>query len=144
MDLESETKDEAFEELIETIIAMHPELDRQEMLEAITMRESQMNTAIAPGFAVPHGYCHTLTGIVGAIGISRAGIEYDTEERKPVYCIFMVLMGQGIREKHLQVLSKLVNVFNSPVLLKIQSAKSAQDVHAILCQAEQTDKWRVR
>jgi mannitol/fructose-specific phosphotransferase system IIA component (Ntr-type) len=139
LNLESETKDEAFEELVEAIIAVHPELNRQEMLEAVTMRESQMNTAVASGVAMPHGYCHTLNGLVGVIGISRTGIEYDTEAREAVHCIFMVLMSHECREKHLPVLSKLLHLLDSQVLSEMRAAKSTQDIHNILCRFEQTD-----
>ncbi|MDR1399521.1 MAG: PTS sugar transporter subunit IIA [Treponema sp.] len=138
LNLESETKDETFEELVETIIELRPELNRQELLEAITMRENQMNTAVAPGVAIPHGYCHTLGGIVGAIGISRTGIEYDTEAREMVHCIFMVLMSYERREKHLAVLSKLLKLLNSETLTEMQSAKSAQEINDILCRFEQS------
>ena len=137
LNLESETKDETFEELIEIIIALHPELNRQDMLEAITMREKQMNTAVAPGVAIPHGYCHTLNGIVGAIGISRAGV-YDTEMREMVHCIFMVLMSYERREKHLSVLSKLSKLLNLQTLSEMQAAKSAQELNDILCRFEQS------
>lgn len=138
LNLESETKDETFEELIEIIIALHPELNRQDMLEAITMREKQMNTVVAPGVAIPHGYCHTLSGIVGAIGISRAGIEYDMEAQETVHCIFMVLMSYERREKHLSVLSKLSKLLNLQTLSEMQAAKSAQELNDILCRFEQS------
>jgi mannitol/fructose-specific phosphotransferase system IIA component (Ntr-type) len=132
LNLESETKDGTFEELVETIIALHPELNRHDLLEAITMREKQMNTAVAPGMAIPHGYCHTLSGIVGAIGISRAGIEYDTEARETVHCIFMVLMSYERREKHLEVLSKLLKLLNSQTISEMQAAKSPEELNNML------------
>jgi mannitol/fructose-specific phosphotransferase system IIA component (Ntr-type) len=109
------------------------------MLEAVTTRENHMNTAVAPGVAMPHGYCHTLKGIVGVIGISRAGNENDTEEREAVHCIFMVLMGHECREKHLSVLSKLLHLLDPQVISEMQAAKSSQDVHDILRRFEQTD-----
>ncbi|MDR2537291.1 MAG: PTS sugar transporter subunit IIA [Treponema sp.] len=137
LNLESETKDEVFEELVATITAQHPELNHQDLLEAITTRESQMNTAVAPGIAIPHGYCHTLNGIVGVVGISRAGIEYDTEMKETVHYIFMVLMSCDHREKHLTFLSKLLKLLDPQMLSEIQEAKSAQDFHNILCRFEQ-------
>jgi PTS system fructose-specific IIC component/PTS system nitrogen regulatory IIA component len=139
LNLESETKEEAFEELVETIITLHPDLNQQELLKAIIMREKQMNTAIIPDVAIPHGFCHTLNGIVGVLGVSRVGIEYDTKEGGPVHCIFMVLMGNECREKHLSILSILMHVLNSPALLKMQRAQCAQEIYDILCQFGQTD-----
>jgi mannitol/fructose-specific phosphotransferase system IIA component (Ntr-type) len=138
LNLESETKDEAFEELVEMIAASHPEVSRRELLEAVTTRERQMNTVVAPGIAAPHGYCDAVNGIAGAIGISHAGIDYDTDGRTPVRCIFMVVMGEAYRESHLRVLSSLVKLLNSQALEEIRTAKSAQEAHDILCRFEQT------
>jgi mannitol/fructose-specific phosphotransferase system IIA component (Ntr-type) len=41
LNLKGRTKDEVFAELIETIAAVHPELNRKEMLAAINERENQ-------------------------------------------------------------------------------------------------------
>jgi mannitol/fructose-specific phosphotransferase system IIA component (Ntr-type) len=133
LNLESSTKYEAFWELIDTISLFCPQLDRKEMYEAVAAREKQLNTAIMPGIAVPHGYCRTLSGIVGAIGISRTGIAYDENGGKPVHCIFMILMGEADREKHLRILSRLLNLIQSQDISKIQSAKNVQEIRDILC-----------
>jgi mannitol/fructose-specific phosphotransferase system IIA component (Ntr-type) len=130
LNLEGKTKDEVFEELVETIAEPHPEYDRREMLRAVISREDRMNTAILPGVAVPHGYCNAVGGIVGAIGFSRAGIKYDSPE--PVHAIFMLLMDESSREQHLLVLSRLLELFNSQVFAVIQTAKSPREVYDML------------
>jgi mannitol/fructose-specific phosphotransferase system IIA component (Ntr-type) len=130
LDLESTTRDEVFEELIETIIDPHLEYDRQEMLNAVIFRENQMTTAILPGIAVPHGYCNAVNGIAGAIGVSRAGIEYG--DSGPVYSIFMLLMDKSSRERHLRILSRLLDLLNSESFAVIRTAKSSQEVYDIL------------
>jgi mannitol/fructose-specific phosphotransferase system IIA component (Ntr-type) len=130
--LESETKEESFEELIETIASSHPELDRREMLAAVMNREREMNTGIIPGVAVPHGYCRAFSGIVGAIGISPAGIAYDTDDRQPVHCIFMLLLGGDSREHHLRVLGELAALFQTRCLSEIQTAQDVRQVRDIL------------
>jgi mannitol/fructose-specific phosphotransferase system IIA component (Ntr-type) len=138
VNLESKTKDEAFEELIETVVAMHPELNRRDLLEAVIMREKQMHTAVAPGVAIPHGYCRTLDGMVGAIGISRAGIAYDMAEGETVHCIFMVFMNHERRETHLAALSKLAKLLDSQILMEMRAAASAQELNELLRRFEQT------
>jgi mannitol/fructose-specific phosphotransferase system IIA component (Ntr-type) len=130
--LASATKDAVFEELVEVLAALHPELDRSEMLAAVTARESLMNTAIVPGIAVPHGCCKAVNGVVGVVGISREGIAYGTEDRQPVHCIFMMIMGASCREKHLQILSRLLSLFDSQVVAEIRAAENAQAVHDII------------
>jgi mannitol/fructose-specific phosphotransferase system IIA component (Ntr-type) len=141
--LESETKDEAFEELVETIVTAQggrsfategscAELNRREILQAVSKRESKMTTAILPGIAVPHGYCRAYNGITGAIGISRTGIAYDADDNTPVHCIIMIVLGETAREKHLRVLNRLLRLLTSQVLSSIQSANNAQEIHDIL------------
>jgi mannitol/fructose-specific phosphotransferase system IIA component (Ntr-type) len=134
LDLESKTKEAVFTELAEAIAELHPEFDNDEMIAAIQDRESKMNTSIALGAAVPHGYYRGGGDVVGAIGISRAGIEYDAPNHKPVHFIFLIIMGEASREKHLRVLSRIMSLINSQALSHIQAAKSPQEVYDILSQ----------
>jgi mannitol/fructose-specific phosphotransferase system IIA component (Ntr-type) len=130
LELESKTKDEVFEELIETIARLHPEYDRGEMLKAVIARENQMNTTVLPGIAVPHGYCDVVGGLIGTIGFSRAGIEYGRGE--PVHLVFMLLMDTLSREQHLRVLSRLLELLNSESVTMLRTAESPQEVYNIL------------
>jgi mannitol/fructose-specific phosphotransferase system IIA component (Ntr-type) len=130
LNLESKTKDEVFDELIETIAVLHPEYDRHEMIQAVISRESRMNTAILPGVAIPHGYCRAITGIVGAMGFSQRGIDYGSLE--PVHSVFMLLMDDRSRERHLRVLSGILALLNSESFAVIRSAESPQVINDIL------------
>jgi len=129
LNLSSKTKDEVFEELIDTIAIPESELDSRELFEAVTTRESKMNTIIMPGLAIPHGYCSSVHGIVGAIGFSLGGIEYDNTEKNPVHLFVMLLMDRSSREQHLQVLSQLLELSNTPVFTSISKAKSPEEVY---------------
>ena len=57
LNLESSDKEELFEELLESIVAVQPEIDRAQALSALRERESKMSTGIMHGIAVPHGHC---------------------------------------------------------------------------------------
>jgi mannitol/fructose-specific phosphotransferase system IIA component (Ntr-type) len=132
LDLEGTTKEAVFAELIEVIADAHPGLNRDAMLTIIQDRENKMNTSVAPGVAVPHGYYSGAGDVVGAIGISKAGIEYDAPDHKPVHLIFLIVMGEASREKHLRILSRVLSLINSEALAQIQAAKSPQEVYDIL------------
>jgi len=54
IDLQSDSKDEVFEELVEKIVEVYPDLDRAKVLQALIEREQKMSTGIFPGIAVPH------------------------------------------------------------------------------------------
>ncbi|MDR1232533.1 MAG: PTS sugar transporter subunit IIA [Spirochaetaceae bacterium] len=132
LDLESDTKAAVFTELIETMAAVHPELNKTEMLSAVMYRENKMNTAIAAGVAVPHGYYSGTDKIIGAIGISKNGIDYGTTDNKPVHFIFLLLMGDAVREEHLRILNRVLSLINSGALPSLQTAKDVREVYDIL------------
>lgn len=134
VDLESTDKDELFEEMVETMVVAHPEIDRAQALEALKERESKMSTGIMHNIAVPHGNCASVKEVVGAIGISHKGIDYDSLDKAPVHLVFMILCNPEHPEMHLSVLKELSSVLQSPAFLKeVMEKKSGQEVYDLLC-----------
>ena len=133
MNLLSRTKSDVLGELVETVKKTDSAMDRQEMLNAITTRENKMTTIVLPGVAVPHGYCNTVHGIIGAIGFSREGIEFDQEYRDPVHLFFTLVMDESSREQHLKVLGRLLEMIKSAALDEISGIESPQEIYKLLC-----------
>ncbi|MFP3089500.1 PTS sugar transporter subunit IIA [Treponema sp. TIM-1] len=102
-----------------------PELDPVEMLTALNNREAKMNTSVAPGIAVPHGYFRGLDGIIGAVGFSRQGIEYGSHDNKLVHLVFMILLGDGAQEQHLHILSRILTLERIQGLIPGYRSKSS-------------------
>ncbi|MDR0555042.1 MAG: PTS sugar transporter subunit IIA [Treponema sp.] len=130
--LESSSKIDAFKELVESIAVIHPELDRETMLAAIQGREQKLNTSVASGVAVPHGYYPGTGGIFGALGISPAGIEYDAPDHNPVHCLFLLIMGELSREQHLRVLNRVADLINSGGQELLRKAQTPEAIHDVL------------
>jgi mannitol/fructose-specific phosphotransferase system IIA component (Ntr-type) len=130
--LASRTKDDAFRELVEAIAAIHGECDREVMLAAVRDREDRMNTSVAPGIAIPHGYCPGTDGIFGALGLSETGIDYGAPDQKPVHCVFLIIMGKAPHEQHLQVLIRLMSLIDSGGLELLRRAQSPDAIHHML------------
>jgi mannitol/fructose-specific phosphotransferase system IIA component (Ntr-type) len=135
LNLESIDKNEVFEELIGHISLVKPSFNKEEMLNAVFLRESKMTTSVAPGVAIPHGYSHNLSGITGAVGFSRKGIEYETYDNKPVHLVFMLLLGDDSREHYLHVLSRILTFVKFGALSYIGDAKTPKKAYDILCRA---------
>ena len=134
MNLESSDKDELFEEMVEAVVAAHPEVDRAQAVEALRERESKMSTGIMHGIAVPHGNCVSAKDVVGAIGISHAGIDYDSLDKAPVNLVFLVLCNPEQPEMHLSVLKELASVLQNPgFVADVMEKKTAQEVYDLLC-----------
>ena len=128
LNLESEDKDELFEELVQAIYEANPSLDREEAISSVKEREAKMTT----------GIMHSVDGCVGAIGISRKGIEYNSLDGQPVHFVFMLICGQGQDELHLEVLKELAAVLqNDQFLEELKNLKDPQEVFNLLCRCSE-------
>ncbi|MDR0568644.1 MAG: PTS sugar transporter subunit IIA [Spirochaetaceae bacterium] len=125
-------KTAALKELVSALTEVHPELDSDTVLAAVEEREHKMNTGIGFGAAAPHGYYPGIDGIFGALGVSEQGVNYGAADNKPVHCIFLLVLGEDSREKHLRVLDRVMALIDYDALPLIRAAKTAEDIHRLL------------
>lgn len=139
VNLESTEKDELFEELVEKIHFYCPSLNREKSLSLLNERESKMSTGIMHGVAIPHAQVSSMKKTVGAIGISREGIDYDSLDKAPVHVVFMILGAEDEAERHIQILKSLASVLQVPDFIdNIVKCASASEVYKFLCESEES------
>lgn len=134
--LESETKDELFEELVDVLArnwtAAAP-FPRRNILDALMKREAKMSTGISKGIALPHATVEGLDAIAGALGISSKGIDYDALDGHPVYLVFMVLTPPKDAELHLQTLQNLAALIQDrEIASRLAAAASPAEAFAVI------------
>ncbi len=132
--LESEDKDELFEELVD-LLAKEGGRDypRGSVLAAVREREDKMSTGIKKGIALPHGKAEGLSGLSGAIGISKHGIEYSSLDGEPVYLVFMLVSSPLDAELHLAALKRLAILLDEPEFFtELLGSDSPERASAIL------------
>lgn len=135
--LESDDKEEVFEELTQVLVDADSSLDRDKIICAINERESKMTTGIMHGIAVPHGKTDAVKDIVGCIGISRKGIDYDSLDKAPVHIVIMLLSAPDKCEIHLQILKRLSLLLGDPSFCEsLLVQQTAQGVYDVLCHYE--------
>ena len=131
-ELAGTTKEEVFFELVDAIAAAHPECNQEAVLASLWEREKKLSTGIASGVAIPHAVHSDIGTIAGALGISRAGIEYDALDKKPVHAIFMLVMNESARENHLHILAQISTLVHTDAIAQIIETNDVQKIHAIL------------
>ena len=137
LNLESEDKDELFEEMLEAVVKLQPSINRAEALKALHERENKMTTGIMHQIAVPHGVVESAEGVVGEIGISRKGIDYDSLDKAPVHVVFLLACSPEAAELHLKVFKELAAVLQNPAFVKeIMEKKTVQEVYDYINQKE--------
>jgi nitrogen PTS system EIIA component len=113
--LESEDKDELFEELVDMIAKEGGrDFPRSAVLAAVRDREAKMSTGIKRGIALPHGKAVGLPRLMGALGIAKSGIEYASLDGEPVYLVFMLVSDPKDSELHLAALKRLAILLDDP------------------------------
>jgi nitrogen PTS system EIIA component len=131
--LEAEDKGEAFEELVDVLVN-HYGLDcRDEILQAINTREAKMSTGIKRGIAIPHAKTDFTSGVIGVLGISDSGIDYESLDGEPVHMLFLLVSSEDEAGTHLAVLKKIALLVENPDFYRDACAAGSSDaVHKVI------------
>jgi PTS system fructose-specific IIC component/PTS system nitrogen regulatory IIA component len=142
LNLESEGKEELFEELVDHLSKTFPagtHFPRAEIIEALEARESKMSTGIAKGIALPHATVEGIECLKGVLGISRGGIDYDSLDGHPVYLVFMLLAPPGGSEYHLQALQRLaLLIADKEFVQRLSTASSPEEAQSVLAEFDKS------
>ncbi len=105
--LEAEDKTEVFEELVDLLVTQYKTDHRDQILDAIRRREEKMSTGIKKGIAIPHAKTGFTHGVIGVLGISDHGIDYESLDGEPVRILFLLVSSEEDAGTHLAVLKKI-------------------------------------
>src|SRR3954470_23898945 len=85
-DLQAADRWQAIDELINNLVAtgkIKPE-HHDAIAAVVKKRESSMSTGIGFGIGIPHASTDLITDVVGALGRSKAGVNFDSLDNQPV------------------------------------------------------------
>ena len=114
--LESADKYDAFRELIRRASVFDEVTDRTALENAVVEREKDQCTGLGHGVAVAHGRLEAAHRVVVGLGISRAGISYDSPDGNPVHLLFLIASPTHMNLDYLQALSTVVRIVRDPGL----------------------------
>jgi len=135
-DLEANNKDELFEELADCF-SRDKKTNRKEILSALKKREAKMSTCIQKGVAIPHGKTAAVESVLGVLGISRKGVDYDSLDGEPVYVLFALVAPEKDTESQLKILKRLAALLDNPQFLPdLQAQNNAEEVCRLICKYE--------
>lgn len=104
--VESTEREGVIRELVESLGrsgAVEPDAV-EDVIKALIAREKSGTTGFGRGVAAPHCKHQRIRRLVGTIGLSSKGIEFNALDHKPVYAVFMLLSPQGQDQLHLQAM----------------------------------------
>lgn len=134
------TRDEVLGELVDLLVsagAISPE-GRELALEAVLAREARQSTGLGGGIAIPHGTCPEVEEVTAALGIHRAGIEFDAIDEQPVQLVILLLVPPNRFQAHIRTLAGIARVLNDSRLRELLiAAPDAGSVIDLLIEREE-------
>ncbi len=139
-DLDARTRDEAIEALIQSLAEAGAISKRtaKEALAAVLKRENQATTGIGKGIALPHAKIKTIKKVVGTIGRSTKGIDFNALDSKPVYIVILLLSSLNDPDEHLQAMETIFKHVQRDLFRKfLRQSETAQAIAELIEEADE-------
>jgi mannitol/fructose-specific phosphotransferase system IIA component (Ntr-type) len=134
-DLTAINRWEAIDQLIQNLVDTHKirAEDRDAILAVVKKRESSMSTGIGFGIGIPHASTDLIQEVVGSLGRSIKGIEFEALDNQPVNLVMLFLVPQGQFQKHLHTLANIAKLLHiKEFRQELEQAPDAAAMFAII------------
>ena len=141
-DLKSQDKKEVIRELTDLLIKageLKPKMG-EDVVKVLLNREALGSTGIGQGVAIPHGKCEYVKELIGAFGVSKKGIAFDSLDGEPAYIFFLLLAPIESSGPHLKALARISKLLKDKYFR--DSLKSAENEKAVLRIIKEEDQRR--
>jgi PTS system fructose-specific IIA component/PTS system nitrogen regulatory IIA component len=138
-ELAAETKEGVIRELVaalveaEQVAAAHSD----DIVRAIMKREELGSTGIGRGIAVPHTKHASVDRLVGTVGVSSDGIDFNSLDGEKVQLLFLLISPPDRPGDHLRALENISRQLRDEMFCKfLKQAKTSEDVQQLLEEAD--------
>ena len=105
---------------------------------ALLRREELGSTGIGKGVAVPHAKHPAVKGVVGVIGRSEEGIDFDALDGHPVHLVFLLVSSPEAVEPHLATLRKITMLLKEDDLcMFLQRTADSNELAALMSESDE-------
>jgi mannitol/fructose-specific phosphotransferase system IIA component (Ntr-type) len=113
-DLKAVDRWQAIDELIGNLVTTGKiKAENKDTISAVVRkREQSMSTGIGFGIGIPHASTDLIHEVVGALGRSKAGVNFDALDNQPVNLVMLFLVPQGQFQKHLHTLANIAKLLH--------------------------------
>lgn len=113
-ELQAADRWQAIDELINNLVStgkIKPE-HREAITAVVRKRENSMSTGIGFGIGIPHASTDLIYEVVGALGRSKKGVDFNALDNQPVHLVMLFLVPQGQFQKHLHTLANIAKMLH--------------------------------
>jgi PTS system nitrogen regulatory IIA component len=138
-DVTSLDKPGVIRELVESLAAagaINP-TDAEGIVAAIMKREELGSTGIGRGVAVPHTKHASVEKLVGTVGVSSEGVDFNSLDGDKVQLFFLLVSPPDRPGDHLRALENISRQLRDDTFCRfLKQAKSAHDIQLLLEEAD--------
>jgi fructose-specific phosphotransferase system IIA component len=124
--LESTSKAEALEALIQMSRSGENIADFDRFRREIEQREAVLTTGIGQGVAIPHVKSDSVKQFFITVGVLPRGVDWDSLDDKPVRLVFLI-GGPNDHERYLRILAKLTLIIRNAAKRDAIAAASTRE-----------------
>ncbi|MBL0871647.1 MAG: PTS sugar transporter subunit IIA [Phycisphaerales bacterium] len=137
--LKSQDRTGAVHELIDALVASGAAAaeHRDELITRVLDRERLGSTGFGRGVAVPHVKHKSVKKMGAAIGLSTAGIEFNSLDKQPVYSVFLLLSPEDRPDEHLLAMEVIFKNLSKDTFRRfLRQATTDAEVRSLLEDAD--------
>ena len=139
-DLKAQTKDGIINELVELLVRAGEvkEKDVHDIIAILKNREALGSTGIGQGVAIPHGKSNAVSHLIGAFGVSRAGVDFGSLDGAPAHLFFLLMAPEDSAGPHLKALARISRLLKDRHFREgLKQARDEKTVLKILADEDQ-------
>lgn len=138
-ELTSDDKESVISELVQSLMDsgdVNPE-ERDDIVAAILKREELGSTGIGRGVAVPHTKHPSVQKLVGTVGVSADGVDFNSLDGEKVQLFFLLVSPPERPGDHLRALENISRQLRDDSFCRfLKQAKSTDDIQQLLEEAD--------
>jgi len=138
-ELAAEDKESVIRELVQGLVNAGEikEAEQESIFAAIMKREELGSTGIGRGVAVPHTKHPSVDRLVGAVGVSSSGVDFNSLDGEKVHLLFLLISPPDRPGDHLRALENISRQLRDDTFCRfLKQSKAAKDIVHLLDEAD--------
>jgi PTS system fructose-specific IIA component/PTS system nitrogen regulatory IIA component len=137
--LEADEKPSVIQELVNSLASAGAiaAADAPGIVAAIMKREELGSTGIGRGVAVPHTKHASVERLVGTVGVSSEGVDFNSLDGDKVHLLFLLVSPPDRPGDHLRALENISRQLRDDTFCRfLKQSRSAKDIQQLLDEAD--------
>ena len=138
-ELTADDKESVINELVGSLVdaGAIKEDERASIVKAIMKREELGSTGIGRGVAVPHTKHPSVDQLVGTVGVSSEGVDFNSLDGEKVQLLFLLVSPPDRPGDHLRALENISRQLRDDTFCRfLKQSKNADDIQQLLEEAD--------